>query len=105
MILMPLAGLTLLTFSRSPLCAALPPVRLKSASYDVGLSKIDITPGYPIRLNGYLGRNAESTNAVHPLYAKAIAFGSDRQGPAVLICVDNCIVPQAVYNEVAARLL
>src|SRR5204863_5486147 len=42
--------------------------------------------------------------AVHPLYAKAMALGKDRQGPAVLICVDNCIVPKAVYDEVARRL-
>src|SRR5437016_3045845 len=82
---------------------ATPVIPAKGGTYEIGFSKVDITPHYPIRLNGYLGRNAESTNAIHPLYAKGMAFGTDKQGPAVLISVDNCIVPRHVYEEVVAR--
>src|ERR1041385_7109640 len=81
-----------------------PVSRILGRTYEVGLSKVDITPNYPVRLNGYIGRNAESTNSVNPLHAKAMAIGTDRQSPAILICVDNCIVPKTVYDEVAARL-
>jgi hypothetical protein len=77
---------------------------IKGRTYSVGLAKIDITPGYPVRLNGYIGRNAESTNAVGRLYAKAIAIGTDREKPGILICVDNCIVPHGIYEELSARL-
>lgn len=81
-----------------------PVIPIKGPVYEVGFAKIDITPNYPIRLNGYFGRNVESTNAVHPLHAKAMAIGSEKQGAAVLISVDNCIVPRAVYEEVVTRL-
>src|SRR4051812_41880187 len=80
----------------------LPPI--KGRTYSVGVSKIDITPDYPVRLNGYIGRNAESTNAVGRLYAKAIAIGTDREKPGILICVDNCIVPHGLYDELVARM-
>src|ERR1051326_3311463 len=81
-----------------------PVIRIKGATYSVGLGKVDITPKYPIRLNGYYGRNVEATNAVHPLFAKALAIGTDKEGPAVLVGVDNCIVPKTVYDQVRARL-
>lgn len=70
----------------------------------VGVAKIDITPTIPIRLNGYYGRNAEATNAAQHLFAKALAIGSDADGPAVIITIDNCIVPWSVRNEILARL-
>ena len=70
----------------------------------VGVAKIDITPDFPIRLNGYYGRNAEATNAAQHLFAKALAIGSDADGPAVIITLDNCIVPWGVRAEVLNRL-
>ncbi|EEF61559.1 membrane-bound dehydrogenase domain protein [Pedosphaera parvula Ellin514] len=74
------------------------------STYHVGIAKVDITPNYPIRLNGYLARKAESTGVLHPLYAKALAIGADKEGPAILISVDNCIVPKKVRDELAGRL-
>src|SRR5580704_19655190 len=70
----------------------------------VGIAKIDITPTIPIRLNGYYGRNAEATNAAQHLFAKAMAIGSDADGPALIITLDNCIVPWNVRQEVLERL-
>src|SRR5437879_3509551 len=44
--------------------SATPSLHIRGHTYSVGLSKIDVTPSYPVRLNGYLGRTTESTNAV-----------------------------------------
>ncbi len=78
----------------------------KAKTYLVGAAKIDITPNYPVYLNGYLARRTagEANGAIQHLFAKAIAFGSDSEGPAVLITVDNCIVPSYIRDEVVQRL-
>jgi putative membrane-bound dehydrogenase-like protein len=70
----------------------------------VGVAKRDITPTYPVRLSGYAARHAESAGTLQPLFAKALAIGSDREGPAILITVDNTGVPATIRNEVVRRL-
>jgi hypothetical protein len=70
----------------------------------VGVAKIDITPDYPIRLSGYGNRREESEGVEQHLWAKALAIGSDADGPAVLVTVDNCGVPAALRNAVLLRL-
>src|SRR5262245_19641222 len=72
----------------------------------VGAAKVDITPTEPVRLSGYLhaGREAGSMGVKQKIWAKALAIGSDEQGAAVLVAVDNLGVPQAITSEVAARL-
>src|SRR5436190_8462899 len=70
----------------------------------IGVAKIDITPSYPIRLTGYAVRKTESEGVAQHIWAKALAIGSDRERPAVLITVDNCGVPGSIRDEVAARL-
>ena len=72
--------------------------------YQVGIAKADITPPYPIRLTGYAGRKTESEGVAQHLWAKALAIGSDREKPALLITVDNCGVPAKVRDAVVARL-
>jgi putative membrane-bound dehydrogenase-like protein len=71
---------------------------------EAGVAKIDITPNFPVRLNGYYGRNAEATNAVQHLFAKALAIGSDQEGPAILVTIDNCIIPRMVREQVVEYL-
>ena len=70
----------------------------------VGVARVDITPDYPIRLTGYASRKQESEGVTQHLWAKALAIGSDQDGPAILITVDNCGVPRNVRDEVAHRL-
>ena len=70
----------------------------------VGVAMVDVTPDGPIRLNGYAVRKTESTGVAQRLWAKALAIGNDSEGPAVLITVDNCMVPREVTEEVARRL-
>jgi len=64
----------------------------------------NIMPDYPIRLTGYGERKTESAGVAQRLFAKALAFGGDEDGPAVLVTVDNCGVPAAVRDEVVRRL-
>lgn len=70
----------------------------------IGVAKVDVTPDFPVRLNGYYGRNAEATNAAQHIYAKALAIGSDAEGPALLITLDNCILPHALREELVRHL-
>src|SRR6267142_1398043 len=94
-------------FSLVPLCclclscaAAVETVPLRQ----IGVAKIDITPNYPIRLSGYAVRKKESDGVAQHLWAKALAIGSDKEGPAILITVDNTGVPASIRNAVVERL-
>ena len=55
----------------------------RETSRPIGVARIDFTPDYPIRLSGYAVRKTEATNVVQKLWAKAIAIGSDKEGPAL----------------------
>lgn len=70
----------------------------------VGVARVDISPTYPVRLTGYAARTNMAVGAAQKLWAKALALGEDREGPRILITVDNCGVPAAVVEEVAGRL-
>ncbi len=70
----------------------------------VGVARVDITPGYPIRLTGYAARKSESDGVLQKLWVKAIALGAGKDA-TVLITVDNCGVCANVTQEVAGRLL
>ena len=74
------------------------------AVYQVGVAEVDVTPGFPIRLRGYSGRNTESTGIVQRLWAKALMIQSSKRPPALLITLDNCLVPATLRDEVAKRL-
>jgi len=76
----------------------------KESLAEIGVAKIDITPNYPIRLCGYAVRKKESEGIAQHLWAKALAIGSDKEGPAILITVDNTGVPASIRNEIAQRL-
>jgi Neutral/alkaline non-lysosomal ceramidase, N-terminal len=70
----------------------------------IGVASIDITPDGPIRLTGYGSRTTESEGVEQHLFARALAIGSDAEGPAVLLAVDNLGIPASVVNELAHRL-
>ncbi|MBI2924516.1 MAG: neutral/alkaline non-lysosomal ceramidase N-terminal domain-containing protein [Verrucomicrobia bacterium] len=76
----------------------------QEAARQIGVARIDITPAYPIRLTGYAVRKTESEGTAQKLWAKALAIGSDQEGPAVFVTVDNCGVGANVIEEVAERL-
>lgn len=70
----------------------------------VGVSRVDITPDYPVRLSGFGFRRAESEGVTQRIWAKALVFGDPVEGPAVLITAENLCVPDEVRLEVARRL-
>jgi neutral ceramidase len=69
-----------------------------------GAASVDITPAYPVRLSGYGGRRDVNLGVAQRIFAKALAIGSDAEGPAVLVTVDNCGVPATIRDEVVKRL-
>jgi hypothetical protein len=96
-------GLLLITtfwlqLDRAFLCAA------DLAVFWVGAAKVDISPEAPIRLSGYGNRRTESEGVAQQLWAKALAIGSDTEGAAVLVTIDNCGVSGRITDAVAARL-
>ncbi|MCB9875521.1 MAG: neutral/alkaline non-lysosomal ceramidase N-terminal domain-containing protein, partial [Planctomycetaceae bacterium] len=75
-----------------------------AATYAVGVSKVDITPDYPIRLNGFGGRREESVGISQRIYARAIAISRADDPPLVLVAVDSLGIRIGMADEVARRL-
>lgn len=77
----------------------------ESPSHDVGFAKVDITPGYNMRLSGFAARQQESVGVREPIFARAMAIRSQVGGePVVLVTVESIGVPMFVRDEVASRL-
>jgi putative membrane-bound dehydrogenase-like protein len=94
-------------FSALLVCGSGPSLAAENSAevYAVGVARTDITPSYPVRLSGFGFRRTESEGVTQRVWAKALAIGTDDQGPAVLITVDNLGVPARLVNELAARLI
>ena len=72
---------------------------------EVGVARIDISPEGPIRLAGYGARpKSEADQVIHRLSAKALAFGTDAQGPSILITVDLVGIPKHITQKLARQL-
>lgn len=75
------------------------------ATYQVGAAKIDITPTRPVLLSGYAARKHDlKVDVAHPLFARAVVFGSDDQEPRILVVVDTCGVPASLQRSIAAEV-
>jgi len=70
----------------------------------VGVAKVDITPDYPVRLNGFGFRRTESEGVTAPIFVKALAFGDAKAGPAILITADTLCFSKEILEEVGSRL-
>jgi len=73
-------------------------------AYQVGVARLDITPDYPIRLNGFGGRREESEGVTQRIWAKALAISAGGGPPLVLLAIDSLGVRMPMVDEVAARL-
>jgi putative membrane-bound dehydrogenase-like protein len=72
--------------------------------WSAGAAKVDITPGYPVRLSGFGFRRTESEGVTQKIWAKALAL-KWKDGPAaVVLAVDNLGIPAYMKDEVARRL-
>lgn len=76
----------------------------RDAIYKVGVAKVDVTPNYPIRLNGFGGRRAESEGVSQRIWARALAISHSDHPPLVLVTVDSLGVRITMVDEVARRL-
>jgi putative membrane-bound dehydrogenase-like protein len=95
--------LSLMSIALAPWAVPALPARA-AAPTSVGVARVDITPSYPVRLSGFGFRRAESEGITQRIWAKALAIGDDKQGPAVLVTVDNLGVPDDIVQELAKRL-
>jgi hypothetical protein len=68
------------------------------------VAQVDITPDYPIRLNGFGSRREESEGVTQRIWAKAWALSVSDEPPVVLIAIDSLGVRMTMVDEVAARL-
>src|ERR1041385_2795416 len=75
-----------------------------AGAVEVGAASIEVTPDEPIRLTGYASRSDPNVGVEQKLWAKALAIGSDREGPAILITLDNCGIAEETWKEVRRRL-
>ncbi len=73
-------------------------------TYQVGVSSIEITPSYPVRLNGFGFRRDEAEGTSLKLWAKALAISNADEPPLVLIAIDNLGIRQTMVDAVAKEL-
>ncbi len=70
-----------------------------------GVARVDISPTNAVRLMGYAARAQlpAPTEVAQRIHVRALALGND-PAPAVLLTIDNCILPGALAEEVRERL-
>ncbi len=76
----------------------------QSVVYQVGVSKVDVTPDYPIRLNGFGFRREESEGVNQRIWVKALAISQEDEQPVILLTLDSLGIRLPMLDEVAARL-
>ncbi len=76
----------------------------RGETMQIGVAQVDVTPDYPIRLNGFAKRKTESDGVLGRIWVKALAFADEKEGPAILITTDGLGVPASIVDEVARRL-
>ncbi|MHA3775332.1 neutral/alkaline non-lysosomal ceramidase N-terminal domain-containing protein [Verrucomicrobiota bacterium sgz303538] len=71
----------------------------------VGAARVDISPTRPVPLMGYAARAKlpAPTEVAQPIHARALAIGAG-QDAALILTVDNCILPGAITEEVRRRM-
>ncbi len=74
------------------------------ATYLVGRAAADITPEYPVRLNGFGFRRTESEGVRQRIFVKALALRRDDEKPVLLITADTLCIPDSLAERVAAQL-
>jgi putative membrane-bound dehydrogenase-like protein len=76
----------------------------KASEAMVGVATVDVTPDYPVRLNGFGGRRTESDGVTQRIFVKALTIGDDAKSAAVLVTMDNLGIPDWMTREVGQRL-
>lgn len=79
-------------------------VRAAEPLIPVGAARADVTPELPIQLAGYQQRTEEASRVVAPLHVRALAIGSDSDGPVVLVTAEVIAVSDVLSEAVAAAV-
>jgi hypothetical protein len=75
-----------------------------NATYLIGRATVDITPDYPVRLNGFGFRRTESEGVRQRIFVKALAIRRENEQPMLLLAADTLCIPDSLASRVAARL-
>ena len=75
-----------------------------ATTYRVGVAKVDVTPNYPIRLNGFGSRRTESEGVSQRIWARSLAISYGDNPPLILVTVDSLGVRLSMVDEIARRL-
>lgn len=96
--LKPLAGVAMMIFASLNVAHA-------GLLVPAGVARVEISPREPVLLMGYASRANQPPprEVAQPIFARALALGDDAE-LAVLVTVDNCILPGAVTEDVRRRL-
>jgi hypothetical protein len=86
------------------LSMGLPLLGRAEEEYSIGVGKADITPEYPIRLNGFGFRRDESQGITQRIWAKALAIRYRDEAPILLLAIDSLGVRSTLVDEVVRRL-
>jgi neutral ceramidase len=73
------------------------------AGWQVGVSKVDITPATPVPLAGYGGATRMSQQVLHPIWIKALAIKDDRGDVSVLVTSDLVGLSPTMVDIIVAR--
>ena len=92
-----IAVLTLVPFSEG--CG-----QTKSPSWKAGVSRVVITPKYPMWMAGFAVRDHESEGTLHDLWAKALAIEDAAGNRAVLVTTDLLGFPKSLSDRIRARI-
>ncbi|MBI5767200.1 MAG: neutral/alkaline non-lysosomal ceramidase N-terminal domain-containing protein [Verrucomicrobia bacterium] len=95
---MPFALLALTILLASPSSRAAGPL------VPVGVARLDATPDTPVMLAGYQQRTDEARIVAAPLHVRALAIGSDADGPVVLVAAEVIAMSEALSEAVAAAV-
>jgi len=79
-------------------------VAAPAADYRVGVARVDITPDYPIRLNGFGFRREESEGVTQRIWAKALAVQAGEGPPVIVMSVDSLGIRETMVDEVVRRI-
>ena len=69
-----------------------------------GIATVDVTPTFPVRLNGFGNRTRESQGVRQPLFIKALAIGTTDADTVIILTADTLGIPADLTNRIAARL-
>lgn len=69
--------------------------------WQAGVSRVVITPEFPMWMSGYAGRTKPSEGKIHDLYARCLALRDEHGQPALFVALDLISVPAQMAKKIA----